>query len=176
MQLHRGNLFLVGLPGAGKTTLGRQLARRFSKTFIDADIELESRLGVSIPMIFEIEGEAAFRDREEAVLADLTTRTGIVLATGGGAVLREVNRERLRDNGSVLYLHASPQMLWHRVRHNRHRPLLNTRDPLARLGELYADRDPLYRSIADWVIDSEREQVARFAASLEREQRNVLGA
>src|SRR5512141_2035032 len=152
MQLHRGNLFLVGLPGAGKTTLGRQLARRFNKPFVDADLELEARCGVSIPMIFEIEGEPAFRDREEAVIADLVTRMGIVLATGGGAVLRETNRERLRDNGSVLYLHASPQMLWHRVRHNRHRPLLNTRDPQARLTELYAERDPLYRSIADWVI------------------------
>ncbi len=176
MQLHRGNLFLVGLPGAGKTTLGRQLARRFNKPFVDADLELEARCGVSIPMIFEIEGEPAFRDREEAVIADLVTRMGIVLATGGGAVLRETNRERLRDNGSVLYLHASPQMLWHRVRHNRHRPLLNTRDPQARLNELYAERDPLYRSIADWVLDSDRDQVARFAASLEQEQRNVLGA
>src|SRR5512144_2204989 len=136
MQLHRGNLFLVGLPGAGKTTLGRQLAKRFNKPFVDADLELEARCGVSIPMIFEIEGEPAFRDREEAVIADLVTRMGIVLGTGGGAVLR--------DNGSVLYLHASPQMLWHRVRHNRHRPLLNTRDPQARLAELYAERDPLY--------------------------------
>jgi shikimate kinase len=176
MQLHRGNLFLVGLPGAGKTTLGRQLARRFNKPFVDADLELEARCSVSIQMIFELEGEPAFRDREEAVIADLVPRMGIVLATGGGAVLRETNRERLRDNGSVLYLHASPQMLWHRVRHNRHRPLLNTRDPQARLAELYAERDPLYRSIADWVLDSDRDQVARFAASLEQEQRNVLGA
>src|SRR5512140_2327960 len=145
MHLHRGNLFLVGLPGAGKTTLGRQLARRLDRPFVDADIELEARLGVSIPTVFEIEGEAAFRDREEGVLADLTARTGIVLATGGGAVIRPANRERLSQNGSVLYLHATAQMLWHRVRHNRHRPLLNTRDPLGRLEELYAQRDPLYR-------------------------------
>ncbi|HZQ60679.1 MAG TPA: shikimate kinase [Casimicrobiaceae bacterium] len=176
MQLHRGNLFLVGLPGSGKTTLGRQLARRFGKPFVDADIELEARLGVSIPTIFEIEGEAAFRDREAAMIDELTQRTAIVLATGGGAVLRESNREQLAANGSVLYLHATPQMLWHRVRHNRHRPLLNTRDPLARLAELYDQRDPLYRSIADWVIESEREHVARFAASMEQDLRNVLGA
>ncbi|MEP7207500.1 MAG: shikimate kinase [Casimicrobiaceae bacterium] len=176
MQLHRGNLFLVGLPGAGKSTFGRALARRFGKVFVDADTELEARLGVSIPTIFEIEGEAVFRDREEAVIADLVGRTGIVLATGGGAVLREGNRARLADQGSVLYLHATPQMLWHRVRHNRHRPLLNTGDPLARLEELYAARDPLYRGVADEVIESEREQLARFAASLAQEQRNVLGA
>ena len=176
MQLHRGNLFLVGLPGAGKTTFGRQLARRFGKPFVDADIELEARAGVSIPTMFEIEGEPAFRDREQVVITDLTARTGIVLATGGGAVLREQNREQLRANGSVLYLHASPQMLWHRVRHNRHRPLLNTRDPLGRLEELYGIRDPLYRSVADWVIESEREHLGRFAANLEQEQRRVLGA
>ena len=176
MQLHRGNLFLVGLPGSGKTTLGRQLARRFDKPFVDADIELETRLGVSIPTIFEIEGEAAFRDREAAMIEELTQRTAIVLATGGGAVLRDSNRDKLAANGSVLYLHATPQMLWHRVRHNRHRPLLNTRDPLARLDELYEQRDPLYRSIADWVIESEREHVARFAASMEQDLRNVLGA
>lgn len=176
MHLHRGNLFLVGLPGAGKTTLGRQMARRLDKPFIDADIELEARLGVSIPTVFEIEGEVVFRDREEAVLADLTTRTNFVLATGGGAVIRAGNRERLSQNGSVLYLHATPQMVWQRVRHNRHRPLLNTRDPLGRLEELYAQRDALYREVADWVIESDREQVARFTARLEYEQRKALGA
>jgi shikimate kinase len=92
VHLHRGNLFLVGLPGAGKSTLGRQLARRLAKVFIDADTELEQRTGVSIPTIFEIEGEASFRDREEAILADLVSRTGIVLATGGGVVIRPANR------------------------------------------------------------------------------------
>ncbi len=176
MQLHRGNLFLVGLPGTGKTTLGRQLARRLEKPFLDADTELEARLGVSIPTVFEIEGEAIFRDREEAVLAELTAVTGVILATGGGAVIRPANRERLKANGSILYLHATPQMLWHRVRHNRHRPLLNTADPLGRLVELYEFRDPLYREIADWIVESEREHVARFAATLEHEQRNALGA
>jgi shikimate kinase len=174
--LHRGNLFLVGLPGAGKTTLGRQLARRLRRPFLDADIELEARLGVSIPTIFEIEGEAAFRDREQALIAELTERTGIVLATGGGAVIRPANRSSLQQNGSVLYLHSSPQTVWHRVRHNRHRPLLNTPDPLGRLQDLYEQRDAWYREVADWIIESDREQVARFAANLETQLRDALGA
>ena len=153
MQLHRGNLFLVGLPGAGKTTLGRQLARRLGKAFVDADVELEQRLGVSIPTIFEIEGEASFRDREQAVLADLAARTGIVLATGGGVVLRPANREQLKANGTVVYIHAEPPMLWERTRRSRHRPLLNnTTDQLGRLAELYGIRDALYREVADLVI------------------------
>jgi shikimate kinase len=168
VQLHRGNLFLVGLPGAGKTTLGRQLARRVGKTFLDADVELEKRLGVSIPTIFEIEGEASFRDREEAVLADLTEQTGVVLATGGGAVLRPVNRARLKANGTVVYIHAEPPVLFERTRKSRHRPLLNnTSDQLGRLRELYALRDALYREVASVVVESEREAIARFTSSLQ---------
>jgi shikimate kinase len=167
MALHRGNLFLVGLPGAGKSTLGRQLARRLGKRFVDADHELERKLGVPIPTIFEIEGEAGFRDREEATLAELVVLEGIVLSTGGGAVLRPDNRERLKANGTVMYLHAEPAMLWERVRHARHRPLLQTADPLARLADLYAQRDPLYRAVADHVIESERDEVLRFARALD---------
>jgi shikimate kinase len=170
VQLHRGNLFLVGLPGAGKSTLGRTLARRLGLTFVDADTELERRLGVTIPMIFEIEGEAAFRDREEATIADLVQRTGIVLATGGGAVIRDVNRQQLKANGTVIYLHAEPATLRERTRRSRHRPLLNAADPLARLTELYAQRDQLYRGVADCVIESDREHVARFAQDLETER------
>lgn len=173
VQLHRGNLFLVGLPGAGKSTLGRQLARRLAKIFLDADTELERKLGVSIPTIFEIEGEPAFRDREEAVIAELVERTGIVLATGGGAVIRNRNRERLKANGTVVYLHADPATLRERTRRSRHRPLLNTADPAARLIELYAQRDALYRETADVVIESDREQIGRFAAALEVAQRGV---
>ena len=138
MPLHRGNLFLVGLPGAGKSTLGRQLARRLGKRFVDADAELEQRLGVSITTIFEIEGESGFRDREEMVLADLTCMANIVLSTGGGAVLRPGNRARLKENGTVIYLHAEPTTLYGRIRHSRNRPLLRTTDQLARLAELYA--------------------------------------
>jgi shikimate kinase len=176
MQLHRGNLFLIGLPGAGKTTLGRQLARRLRKTFVDADAELEQKLGVTIATIFEIEGEAGFRDREQAVIAELTERTNIVLATGGGSVIRPLNRERLREYGTVVYLHAEPPTVYARTRRNRNRPLLNTADPLARLTELYMQRDPLYREIADRVVESEREILARFAQELEAAQRELLRA
>ena len=167
VPLRRGNLFLVGLPGAGKTTLGRQLARRLNLRFVDADTELERRLGVSIPTIFEIEGEAGFRDREEATIDDLTRLSAILLSTGGGAVLRPDNRERLRRNGTVVYLHAEPSTLWSRVRHNRNRPLLQTADPLARLAELYAQRDVLYRETADHVVESERSEVMRLVRTFE---------
>ena len=176
MHLHRGNLFLVGLPGAGKSTLGRQLARRLGKTFVDADAELERKLGVTIPTIFEIEGEAVFRDREEAMLVELTALSNIVLATGGGVVIRPANRERLRNGGTVVYLHAQPAALRERTRRSRHRPLLNTADPAARLVELYAARDALYREVADVVIESEREEIARFARQLEAAQKNAQEA
>ncbi len=172
VQLQRGNLFLVGLPGAGKSTLGRMLAHRLGLQFVDADTELEQRLGVTIPTIFEIEGEAVFRDREEATLADLVKRTGIVLATGGGVVIRAGNRAQLKAHGTVLYLHAEPVTLGERTRKSRHRPLLNAADPLARLTELYAQRDPLYREVADRIIESDRERVIRFALELDAE-RNV---
>jgi shikimate kinase len=176
MHLHRGNLFLVGLPGAGKSTLGRSLARRLGMPFVDADAELERRLGVTIPTIFEIEGEAAFRDREEASLAELVVRTGIVLATGGGAVIRPANRERLKANGTVVYLHAEPATLRERTRKSHHRPLLNTADPFARLMELYAQRDLLYREVADVVLESDRDHVSRFALNLLDEQRRTQRA
>ena len=167
VPLHRGNLFLVGLPGAGKSTLGRQLARRLRMRFVDADAELEHRLGVSIPTIFEIEGEAGFRDREEVTLAELTQLTGVVLSTGGGAVLRPGNRVLLKENGTVIYLHADPAVLWERVRHSRNRPLLQSMDPRARLASLYAERDALYREVADHVIESDRDEVLKFARAFE---------
>jgi shikimate kinase len=153
--------------GAGKTTLGRQLARRLGKRFVDADHELEARLGVSIPTIFEIEGESGFRDREEAVIAELTQLADIVLATGGGAVTREASRACLRQNGTVIYLHARPDTLWLRIRHAKHRPMLHAADPRARLAELYSLRDPLYREVADHVIESDRDAVMRFVRVLE---------
>jgi shikimate kinase len=162
-------LFLVGLPGAGKSTLGRQLARRLHLRFVDADAELERRLGVSIPTIFEIEGESGFRDREETTIAELTALAAIVLSTGGGAVLRPANRMRLKENGTVVYLHAEPTTLWARIRHSRNRPLLQTADPLARLAELYAQRDSLYRETADHVVESERGEVMRLVRLFEME-------
>ena len=154
--------------GAGKTTLGRQLARRLDKRFVDADHELEARLGVTIPTIFEIEGEAGFRDREEAIIEELTQMSGVVLATGGGAVLRAPSRARLRDNGTVLYLHAGPETLWQRLRNSKHRPMLQAADPRNRLAELYQLRDPLYREVASHVIESDRDAVMRFVHWLDQ--------
>ena len=116
---------------------------------------------MSIPTIFEIEGESGFRDREEGVLAELTVLSNVVLSTGGGAVLRPGNRARLRDNGTVIYLHAEPATLWVRLRHSRNRPLLQTADPLARLAELYRQRDALYRETATYIVESDRGEVMR---------------
>ena len=154
MKRANGNVIIVGLMGAGKTTIGRLLARRLRRRFVDSDREVELRCGVRIATIFEIEGEEGFRAREAQAIEQLTAEQGIVLATGGGAVLREDNRRRLSAAGTVVYLHAKPEDLFERVRHDKNRPLLNTADPLARLRELYAQRDPLYRSIADLVIDT----------------------
>lgn len=149
-----GNIFLVGLMGAGKTTVGKLLAKRLNKIFIDSDHEIEKRTGVNIPLIFELEGEAGFRSREAAVIQELTVHPGIVLATGGGAVLNPQNRENLRRNGTVIYLRAKVEDLWQRTRHDKNRPLLQTSDPLGKLRELFAQRDPLYRETADIVVDS----------------------
>lgn len=165
MHLRRGNLFLVGMPGCGKSTLGRVLARSLGKTFVDADVELERRLGVTISTIFEIEGEEIFRTREEETLARLVQRVDIVLATGGGVVLRDINRERLRTGGTVLYLHTTPETTFERTRHSKNRPLLAAADPLGRARALYAQRDRLYRETCDFMIESDHRksmQVLRF--------------
>jgi len=154
-----GSIFLVGLMGAGKTTIGRLLARRLRFEFVDSDLEIEARCGVKIPVIFEIEGEAGFREREATVLDELTARPGLVLATGGGAVLREDNRRHLAERGVVVYLRARPADLYQRTRHDKNRPLLATADPLAKLEELYVQRDPLYREVADIVVDTGRQGV-----------------
>lgn len=154
-----GNIFLVGMMGAGKTTVARLLAGRLTRTFIDADLELERRCGVKVPVIFEIEGEEGFRTREVAILDELTARSGIVLATGGGAVLREENRQRLVARGVVIYLRAQPHDLYMRTRHDKNRPLLATPDPQKRLEELFHQRDPFYREVADLVVDTGRQGV-----------------
>lgn len=148
------NVFLVGMMGAGKTSVGKALARDLGKTFVDADQVIEARTGVKIPVIFELEGEAGFRARESAIIEELTAQRGIVLATGGGAVLSEANRRALRERGTVVYLRASVHDLWHRTRHDRNRPLLQTADPEARLHELHAQRDPLYCEVAHLVVDT----------------------
>ena len=143
--------------GAGKTTVGRQLATELAKTFRDTDHEIERRTGVRISLIFEIEGEAGFRTREKQVLDQLTQLANVVLATGGGAVLDADNRGYLTARGVVVYLHGQPKDLWHRTRHDKARPLLQNADPLEKLQSLYVQRDPLYREIADIVIDTGRQ-------------------
>jgi shikimate kinase len=150
------NIFLVGLMGAGKSTVGRILARRLGKRFVDSDHETEKRNGVTIPVIFEIEGEDGFRRREQEVLADLAQEKDLVLSTGGGIVLKPENREVLRNHGFVVYLNARPELLAERTKHDRTRPLLNVEDPLTRLRELYAVRDPLYREVAHAVVETGR--------------------
>ena len=145
--------------GAGKTTVGRQLAKRLGKTFHDADRDVEERTGVSVAVIFEIEGEAGFRKREAEAIEQLTGIDDIVLATGGGAVLDSANREHLKSRGFVIYLHALPAVLWHRTRADKSRPLLQGADPRERLEALYEVRDPLYREVADLVIDTGRQGI-----------------
>ena len=162
------NIFLIGLMGAGKTTIGRVLARERHLAFVDSDHEIVARCGVPIPTIFEIEGEAGFRRRESAMIDELTQRHGIVLATGGGAVLDPVNRQRLKARGTVVYLRAQPQELWLRTRRDRNRPLLATGDPLKKLTELYAVRHPLYLETAHIVLDTGRQSVASLVARLQR--------
>lgn len=153
-KLQSGNLILVGMMGSGKTTMGRALARHLGKAFVDSDEEIQKRTGVTIPHIFDIEGEAGFRQRETAAIRDLVLRDNMVLATGGGVVLMEQNRAMLQQNGIVVYLKASVHDLWQRTRHDRNRPLLQTADPHAKLMELFQQRDPLYRQVADIVIQS----------------------
>jgi len=153
------NIFLVGLMGAGKTTIGRLLARRLDMTFIDSDHEIEARTGATIPWIFEIEGEASFRRREADVIRELTAGSGIVLATGGGAVLDPASRALLAERGTVVYLRASVSSILQRTAHDKNRPLLQTADPRKKLEDLTAQREPLYREIADMVIDTGRPNV-----------------
>ncbi len=153
------NIILIGMMGAGKTTIGRALASHLDKEFVDSDHEIQKRTGVKIPVIFEIEGEAGFRKRESEVLAELAERKNIVLATGGGAVLNPENREILRRSGIVVYLRASVGDLYRRTQHDKNRPLLQTQNLYARLSELYTQRDTLYRETAHVVIDSGKQGV-----------------
>ena len=140
--------------GAGKTTIGRQLARRLGKNFIDSDREIEERTGATIPLIFELEGEHGFRDREQAVLDDITQHDNIILATGGGAILRTENREHLKSRGTVIYLHANIEHLLRRTSKDKNRPLLQTDNPRQKLLDLMKDRDPLYRETANIIVET----------------------
>jgi shikimate kinase len=169
-----GNIFLIGMMGAGKTSVGKLLARDLGKQFLDADHVLEERTGVRIPVIFELEGEAGFRARESALLEELTAMRDIVLATGGGAVLKAENRALLAARGTVVYLRAAATELWNRTRHDRNRPLLQTADPLGRLNQLYAERDPLYRETAHFIVESGSQSLKALAAKLEQRLEQAL--
>ena len=157
MQL---TIALVGMPGSGKSTVGRQLARQLGRRFIDSDAEIEREIGGPIRAFFEQQGEPAFRDLEQRVLSRLALQPGTVLATGGGSVLREANRRDLAAHCVVLYLRSTPEELFRRLRHDTHRPLLQVPDPLKRLRELFRERDPLYRDVARYTIETGRPSVA----------------
>ena len=160
------NLFLVGPMGAGKSAVGRQLARMLHKSFVDSDDEIESRTGVDIPFIFEKEGEDGFRKREAKVIDDLSQQQGLVLATGGGAVTDDKTRSTLGARGYVVYLQTSVDQQLERTRRGRERPLLENGDPRTTLEELMVVRDPLYREIADLVVDTDGRRVNAVAKEI----------
>ena len=168
------NIFLVGPMGAGKTSVGRQLAKALNMEFVDSDREIEKRTGVSIPTIFDIEGEQGFRDRETHMIAELVKCGNIVLATGGGVVMQEENRENLTRHGYVIYLHAPVKLLYQRTKKDRNRPLLQTEDPLAKLQELMEIRDPLYRQVANLVVETDRQSIRQVVKDILTRMEKVL--
>ena len=161
-----GLICLVGMMGAGKTTVGKRLARRLGWAFVDSDRELEARLGVSIPTIFDLEGEAGFRRRESELVQELALRRGTILATGGGAILDPENRRVLHEQAHVVYLRATVQDLWLRLRRDTTRPLLRAPDPRARIEALVRDREPLYQAVAHQVVETGRQPVERVVDAL----------
>jgi shikimate kinase len=161
-----GNIFLIGPMGAGKTTVGRALAELTGHEFVDADQQIEARTGAGIPLIFDIEGEAGFRKRESAAIEELSARHGIVLATGGGAVLAPENRERLRARGAVVYLRAPLEVLLERTARDRNRPLLQTNDRRKTLEDILRTREPLYRATAHVVVETSRRPPAAVAREI----------
>lgn len=176
MNANLPTIACVGLPGSGKSAVGRQLARRLNARFYDSDQVIEQRTGCSVREYFEREGEAAFRDVEEAVLNELTLHTACVLSTGGGSVLRPINRQHLRTRTQAVYLHSSPEEVFKRLRNDQSRPLLQVPDPLARLKELYDVRDPLYRQTAHFVVETGRPTVFMLVGAIlaQLEQAGVL--
>jgi len=168
-MLDADNIFLVGPMGSGKSAVGRQLAGRLGLAFFDSDAEIESRTGVDIPYIFEKEGEAGFRLREREIIDVLTARTGVVLATGGGAVLDPETRARLRSRGCVVYLRTSVDQQLARTRRSGHRPLLRTADPRVTLRQLFEQRAPLYQDVADLTVDTDGRKVRTVVEHIERQ-------
>ena len=162
------NIFLVGPMGVGKTTIGRQLAKLLDYEFIDSDHEIEAKTGASIAWIFDVEGEAGFRTREQAMIDELTQRPGIVLATGGGAVIKPENRSALKERGLSVYLKADVDELLKRTTHDKNRPLLQTDNPREKLTELLSEREPWYLEVADLVFDTQRKNSASSASVLQK--------
>ena len=163
------NVFLVGPMGAGKTTIGKQLAKSLGWSFIDSDHEIEKRTGVRIPVIFDIEGEEGFRRREKEMIDELTQVGNLVLATGGGAVLDAENRDRLKQRGTVVYLRATAEHLYNRTRRDRNRPLLQTDNPKQKIIDLLEQRDPLYQEVADVIVNTGEDNIKSVVKRLQQE-------
>ncbi|HIQ39680.1 MAG TPA: shikimate kinase AroK [Sulfurivirga caldicuralii] len=174
--MHTPSLFLVGPMGAGKSTVGRLLAERLGYEFYDTDHEIEARTGASIPMIFDIEGESGFRRREAQVIDELTQLPNIVLATGGGAILKPENRKHLRSRGFVIYLCSDVDNLFNRVRHDKNRPLLANANPKATLATILKEREPLYQEVADLVVKTEAVPVGQVVRRIlnQLKERNII--
>ncbi len=171
-KLASGNVFFVGLMGAGKTTIGRALAKCQHKHFYDADHEIERRTGVNIPLIFELEGEEGFRKRETAVIIDLCQSKDIIMATGGGAVMAAENKQALKQNGIVIYLRAHVNELWLRTRNDKNRPLLQTDNPKEKLEQLLKIRDPHYIEVADYIVETASQPVSHIVSKIEQLLKN----
>ena len=167
------NIFLVGPMGAGKTSIGRQLAEALGMDFFDSDHEIEARSGATIPWIFDVEGEDGFRKREQTMIDELSQRQNIVLATGGGAVLSETSRNYLKTRGTVIYLSASIDLLLERTQRDRNRPLLQTENPRARLEELMQIREPLYREVADIVLETDDSSIRHTVNRIIKQLKNA---
>jgi shikimate kinase len=161
------NIFFVGLMGAGKTTIGKLLAKKLKKTFYDTDHEIEKKLGVKVSVIFELEGEEGFRKRETQMIDELTNKKDIILATGGGAVLSEENRRLLKERGKVIYLNAKPQHLAKRMAFDKDRPLLQKGNMLETLNNLYQERHPLYLGVSSFVVDTGQQKTQTIINKIE---------
>ncbi len=168
-----GNIFFIGLMGAGKTTIGRMLAKQMGKTFYDSDHEIERRTGVRIPLIFELEGEAGFRKRETAMIEELCQLDNIVMATGGGVVLNEQNRLYLKQHGHIIYLRANVHDLWIRTRNDKTRPLLQGGDIKQKLEKLYSERDPIYTELATCIVDTGSQSATEITHFIEQKLKNL---
>lgn len=160
------NIFLIGPMGAGKSTIGRRLARKLKLKFLDSDQAIENRTGAKIALIFEIEGEEGFRKRESEIIEELTNQPGVVLATGGGVVLNPANRQKLAERGLVVYLRAGLDQLLKRTARDTKRPLLNTDNPRERIKELLNTRTPLYEEIADLIVDTDKQPVTQIVEEI----------